>query len=1192
MLCPSCGESVEPGRKFCSACGNQMSPSCPRCGFQNDPGARFCGECGTSLARDVSALPGAGAFSSRPNVAMIQPAPTTERRRVTVLFADLVGFTGLAEDRDPEAVRELLSRYFDTCREVIHRYGGTVEKFIGDAVMAVWGAPIAREDDAERAVRAAIDLVEVVRTLGPSPDGEPLTARAGVMSGEAAVALGAVDQGLVAGDLVNTASRLQSVAPPGSVLVGESTYEQTSRAIDYEPAGERELKGKAAPVAAWHALRIAAKRGGVGRAQGLEPPFVGRDDQLRVLKDALHATGRDKRLRFISVTGQAGTGKTRLTWEFLKYVDGLVEPVFWHQGRSPAYGEGITFWALGEMVRKRAGLAEGDDEATTREAIGTTLEEYAASPEERAWIEPKLLALLGIGEVRAQEREELFGAWRTFFERVSAKGTAVLVFEDIHWADQGLLDFIDHLAEWSGAYPVLLITLARAEFLDAHPSWGAGRRNFIALALDPLPDAAMDDLLSGIVPGLPQRAREAILKRAEGVPLYAVETVRKLLLDGRIEQTGGAFRPVGDLTDLQVPDTLHALIAARLDGLDPEARALLQDASVLGQTFSVAALAGVNGSTEAELEPRLRDLIRSEVLTVNRDPLAPERGQYGFVQALIREVAYGTLARRERRGRHLAAARYFESLGDEEIVGALATHYLDAYRASDEGPEADAIAVQARIALRAAAERAAALHSPTQALSYLLPALDVTKDPRERGALLELSGAAAQASIQYDLAERHLREAVVAYRDVGDDSGVARTTAALGRMITFQGRPQAGISIIEPVLDEMAHIKDDPAVLGLQAVLARAFIFTDEYSRALAVIDDVLSAAEKIDDMALLTDAVITKGTALLWAGRYREALVMLTGGLQMAESHGVVTSELRARLNISFLQTKDDPRLARDTARLGLSRARRLGFGDWALLLAGNTATGMFPLGEWDDILRIAGDLVSDPDSPPTDALELWSVVAVVRAVRGDAASGSSALAGMDATVAGVTTVQEHSTTALARSWIDLAAGRIETALGAPIYGTEAGMASVTLLGLKAHVAAWTGDIVAAREAERGMDALASRGRWVSASRLVVAAIVHGLEGRHDEAIAAQRAALETFRAQGIVTDTFLTLMDQVALSPNDEFAGAAATEARSILQDLQATALTARLDELEGQRARRPRAAPSDGLDAVRPGSEVTIR
>ncbi|HLB44090.1 MAG TPA: adenylate/guanylate cyclase domain-containing protein, partial [Candidatus Limnocylindrales bacterium] len=325
-------------------CGQTLSAGCPNCGFVNLPGAKFCSECGTVLAAPA---PGAAGSARQPAA---QPSPQqqqatsgAERRLVSVLFADLVGFTPFAEERDSEDVRETLTRYFDLARELIERYGGTVEKFIGDAVMAEWGAPTAHEDDAERAVRAALELVDAVTSLGAG-----IQARAGVLTGEAAVTLGATNQGMVAGDLVNTASRLQSVAPPGSVLVGESTQRAASAAIAFEPAGEQTLKGKQAPVAAWRALRVVAERGGRNRASGLEPPFVGRADEMRLLKDLFHATGREKKLRVVSVIGPAGIGKSRLTWEFSKYIDGLVENVYWHSGRSPAYGEGITFWALGE----------------------------------------------------------------------------------------------------------------------------------------------------------------------------------------------------------------------------------------------------------------------------------------------------------------------------------------------------------------------------------------------------------------------------------------------------------------------------------------------------------------------------------------------------------------------------------------------------------------------------------------------------------------------------------------------------------------------------------------------------------------------------------------------------------------------------------------------------------------------------
>lgn len=340
----------------------------------------------------------------------------------------------------------------------------------------------------------------------------------------------------------------------------------------------------------------------------------------------------------------------------------MSETIYWHRGRSPSYGEVITFWALGEMIRRRAQLTEDDDEATTRERIAATLEQYVEEASERERIGHALLALLGVEEAPAGGRDALFPAWRLFFERIAERGTTVLVFEDLQWADTGLLDFIDHLLDWSKGLPIMAVTLSRPELFDRRPDWGMGRRHLTALALEPLTDEAVRQLLNGLVPGLPDEALAAIVGRAEGVPLYAVEMVRGLLADGRITRSGDVYEPTGDLTSISVPDSLRSLIASRLDGLDATDRLLLQDAAVLGQVFSADALAAVGGGSE-DLERRLRALVRRELLEVESDPRSPERGQYRFVQSLIQEVAYGTLARRDRRSRHLAVARHYEAIG-------------------------------------------------------------------------------------------------------------------------------------------------------------------------------------------------------------------------------------------------------------------------------------------------------------------------------------------------------------------------------------------------------------------------------------------------------------------------------------------------------------------------------------------------
>ncbi len=520
---------------------------------------------------------------------------TAERRHVTVLFADLVGFTPLSDQRDAEDVRELLSGYFTTARTIIGRYGGAVEKFIGDAVMAVWGVESVQENDAERAVRAALELVDAVAVFGDSAGAPGLRARAGVLTGEAAVSFDHNGEGSVAGDLVNTASRVQSVAEPGTVFVGAATRQASEAAIVYADAGPHTLKGKPEPVHLWRAERVVAATGGALRPTGLEPPFVGRDRELRLLKELLHGTGEEKTARLMSITGVAGVGKSRLAWEFFKYVDGLTETIWWHRGRCLAYGEGVAYWALNEMVRMRAGIIENEPPEVARAKLRSTVEEFVPDAEERQWVEPRLAHLVGLEEGVASDPRDLYAAWRFFFERLAAQHLTVLVFEDLQWADSGLLDFIEYLLEWSRSSPILVITLARPEMSERRPGWGTGKRGLSSLYLDPLSPESMQQLLEGIVPGLPEDLSIRIRDRAAGIPLYAVETVRMLLDRGLVVEEGGRFRTRGSLDALEVPESLHALIAARLDSLDPTDRRLLQDASVLGKSFTAHSITAISG---------------------------------------------------------------------------------------------------------------------------------------------------------------------------------------------------------------------------------------------------------------------------------------------------------------------------------------------------------------------------------------------------------------------------------------------------------------------------------------------------------------------------------------------------------------------------------------------------------------------
>jgi class 3 adenylate cyclase/tetratricopeptide (TPR) repeat protein len=1170
MNCPVCGFANEAGRKFCGECGTALAAACPACGTVNAAGMKFCGECGTQLAA-----------ASQPGRQAATGVPAAERRLVSVLFADLVGFTTLAESRDAEVVRELLNRYFDTATRIITSYGGTVEKFIGDAVMALWGAPTAFEDDAERAVRSALDLVTAVRAMGDEV-GAQLSLRAGVLTGEAAVNLGAQNQGMVAGDLVNTASRLQSVAPPGSVLVGESTMQAASGAIAFEPAGEQMLKGKTAPVPAYRAMRVVARRGGAGRNDQLEPPFVGREPELRMLKDFHVATGAERRPRQVSIIGQGGIGKSRLVWEFQKYIDGVTEVVYWHQGRSPAYGEGISFWALAEMVRSRAEISEADDPASARAKLLRSLDQWITDDAERRGMEPRMLQLLGLDVSEAgdrADRESLFAAWRVFFERIAEQGVAVLVFEDLQWADDGLLDFIDHVLDWSRERPIYIIALARPELLDRRRDWGAGRRNFTSLVLEPLEPEQMRELLAGLVPGLPPAVVDRVLERAEGVPLYAVETVRMLLSEGLVVLEDGVYRPSGDLSELSVPASLHALIASRLDGLEPADRALLQAASVIGKRFGTDALAAVSGLAADEVVRRLRDLVRREMLTLEADPRSPEIGQYGFVQGLIREVAYGTLARADRRRLHLAAARHFEALDDEGIAGALAEHYVAAYKAQPEGPEGAAVAAQARVALRAAAERARSLGSFVQAMRFYELALEVTSDPHEE---MQLHAAAGEAGLYAGLITEpmsHTEHALELARAGGDRAEIMSAIVGHSLVISVAGRIAECAAMLRPAYEEYRDLSESPAYVRLSAELARTtMLLGNSGAEVVRICDETLPIAERLELVRETLELLVTRGPALASAGRMREGIVTLIGAVEAASSYEMPEVEMRARVNLSFAAAAEDPQLAYRVVRDGQHLVRRLGMPGWGYYMIGNAVELGVALGEWDWATPELEEMIATTENTLVGRLRL----AEIRALKGeDQEAEFQAIA--DA-ASGMTEVQVPATILGVRALVALSRGEPERALE---FAQTAYRMFVAPDSTDTHTAiraaAWLGDSAGITDALRVVEQVP--GRVSSALHREGGASLDALAGRRGEALAGFADALRRWRDLGLVYEAALCTVSMVKLlGASDPEPRAAADDARSLLERLGARPLLGQLEAALAQ--------PAPGAPATRSRSTAAER
>ncbi len=1189
LTCASCGATANADQRFCGDCGAALSSGCPSCGTTNPPGQRFCGSCGTRLdgaaaspgpsgsptsaGFPASGAPSAGDAGTHPGA-----GPIAERRLVSIMFADLVGFTPFAEERDSEDVRDTLTRYFDLATSIITRHGGMVEKFIGDAVMAVWGTPTTREDDAERAVRTALELVGAVSELGPG-----IQARAGVLTGETAVTIGAQNQGMVAGDLVNTASRLQSAAAPGAVLVGESTYRAASVAIAFEPAGEQTLKGKAAPVQAWRALRVVAERGGRGRADSIEAPFVGRDVELRLIKDLFHATGAERRVRHVSIVGTAGIGKSRLAWEFEKYLDGIQELVLWHHGRSPAYGQGVTFWSLGEMIRSRAGLLETDDHATTRVKIAAMIDDVMAGHPNRAWVERAMLQLLGIAS--GVTAGELFGAWRAFFERLSSRGTVVLVFQDVHWADHGTLDFIDHLVEWSREYPIYIVSLARPEVLEERPDWASARRSFTTMYLEPIGDAAMGELLKGLAPDLPEATVKSIVRQAEGVPLFAVEIIRMLVTTGELQPTdAGAYELRGDVGEISVPETLTALISARLDALEPADRALLLDAAVLGTSFTPEGLAAVSGRSLEEIEPRLKALTRRELLRHVADERSPERGQYAFVQALVRETAYNTLAKRDRQTRHLAAARWFESLGEPELVGALAGHFLAARSLAPSGPEADALAAQARLALKAAGDRAASLGANRQALEFYAQALGVTAEPVDEAAICELAAEVASRITGFDQAKELLEKALEIHLDLGDRLSAARVTARLGQMLLEARRYDEGGRVLADGIRDFADVGEDRSVLRMKSQQARQRMLVNEMEAVLPLSDEVLRAAERTDDLELVTDTLVTRGSALYSLQRWREAMAVFATATEMARSNGFNLTWLRATNNNLVGMIGFDPQGTLVAVEDGLELARRLGHDAWLQSLTATKVEVSWRTGSWDAALAEGERMLADTTDPPRRVIAVVAIAAI-RAFKGQPIDHH---------------VQEVETTAAtlemgdaARTMVlditalqHLGEGRIGEARKA--WEQRVGIDATDSNGAEhlARFAIWANDPDTAERWQALFWEAVPHGGASEVDNLALVSSIKGLRGDRAGAVAGFREAIGRYRELRLdLPLAWMAISMVYVLGPDDPLAAEAVAAARSTFAKERARAFVDQLEIALSHGAHQPAGqvpAPRQARDA----------
>jgi len=809
-----------------------------------------------------------------------------ERKVVTVLFADLVGFTGSAEQLDPEDVRATLSQYALRLRVELERRGGTVEKFIGDAVMALFGAPVAHEDDPERAVRAALAIRDALSELNEPGLPIELRVRIGITTGEALIALDArpdEGEGMAAGDVVNAASRLQSAAPVNGILVGEPTFRATRSTIEYREAEPVVAKGKAQPIRVWEAV---AARSFVDVEPRPKAPRVGRAEELGILTESFARARRERTPQLVTLVGVPGIGKSRLVEELGASIDALPELIYWRVGRSLPYGDGVTFWALAEMTKAQAGILHSDRAAEAAAKLTAAVRDLLPDESEARWVETNLRPLVGLDVPRdAAGRDEEFAAWRRFFEAMAERRPLVLVFEDLHWADEALLDFVDDLIDRAVGVPMLVLATARADLYERRSEWGGGKRNATTISLSPLSDEETGRLLGSLLERavLPAETEGELLAVVGGVPLCAEEFVR-MLEDRGLLRNG----PVLDGT-LPLPETIQGIIAARLDALAPEEKAIVQDASVIGRSFWIGALQAIGGRGRRELEEHLHVLERKELLGRERRSSVADERQYVFWHVLVRDVAYGQIPRAQRAEKHRLAGEWIEELGADRADDRsemLAHHYVAALEfARAAGQATESLQQRARIALREAGDRATALQALPAAVRFYSDAVDLW--PEGEPGAHEVRFKYAHALIRAEGRGDHLLEAALeGLAAAGNDEAVAEAEVILADRCWIRGHPEEARRRFERAT---ALLPQSPPSRARAQVLSRfsGFLMADgRYEEAIELALEALSLGEDLELDELRASALTTLGVARTQLGDL-SGVDDLRRGVAIAEQAG-----------------------------------------------------------------------------------------------------------------------------------------------------------------------------------------------------------------------------------------------------------------------------------------------------------------
>jgi class 3 adenylate cyclase/tetratricopeptide (TPR) repeat protein len=966
--------------------------ACPSCGHENPVGQRFCGECATPLGAPTRGV-------------------AEERKVITSLFCDLIGFTATSESADPEDIDRMLSAYAAMARAQIEAHGGVVEKFIGDAIVGIFGVPAAHEDDPERAVRAGLRIAEDAKDL-EALGGAPLRLRVGINTGEALVRFGITPSSgerFLAGDAINTSSRLQSVAPEMGVAVGLATYEATVSVFEYAELEPATLKGKSEPVRVFHA-KAARARFGTDLIRTHDTPFIGREIDLALMKGIFDKAVAAESVQLVTVVGEPGLGKSRIVAELFAYADAKPGLITWRQGRCLPYGEGITFWALGEILKAHAGILESDAPGVAQTKLDAVLPEG----EEQAWFRQRLLPLLGIEASSTAEREELFTAWRRFLEHIAEQNPTVLVFEDLHWADEAMLAFLEHLMDRAEGVPLLVISTARPELFERHPDYAARMRNVNTISLSPLSPEETARLVSSLLKTtvITAELQQPILDRADGNPLYAEEFVRLMKDKDLVVQKGSSWE-LREGAEVPFPDSVKALIAARLDTLGPDAKALLADAAVIGKVFWVGAVAAMGERDLQGVTDALRELSRKELVRPARRSSIEGEAEHAFWHILTRDVAYAQLPRASRAARHVAAAAWIESKVPErveDLSDVLAYHYstaLELARAAGQTEQAAELEAPALRFLTLAGERALGLDTAA-ALTYLERGLALAPAglPARPAALARFGEAALQAG-RYAEAAKALEEAITSFRASGDLGAAARAMVTLGIVLFRRGIPRwtelpaEAVALLEP-------LPPGPELVGALTEMARAEALQGRSKEGVPSADRALALAREL--------GLDRSARALGYRGLARSDLGDPAGLEEMREALALATQAGQGREaavlhnNLGVLLWEfEGPEASLDVLREGIAFAQSRGLAEMVDASMTSMLVPLFDRGELDEALEVITGIADRLESGTAvaDLIEVRAAQARILTLRGHAAEVAASLDWIESTCRGVGATQ-----------------------------------------------------------------------------------------------------------------------------------------------------------------------------------------